>query len=601
MDGDGRSEVIIRTSNGVVFGDGAVAGGGASDNVQFLSIIHGLTGAELARATIPNPRLADGPMNGHMGILYLDGRFPSVLLAAKNRDSSNAFHGVITAGDWRGGSLTQRWSWVDNGAIHAPEGHQIRITDVENDGEDEFVEIGFVIDDNGTQRYNLGEVVHGDRFHVTDIDPDRPGLEKFIIQQNNGSGLATALFDVGSSSFIKKWYAGGVVDVGRGVVADMDAAYKGCEFFSTQPGIFNAKGTQIHTSHPFPPEAIWWDADLSREFVATVGSTAAAPAVSKFNPADPGNFSRIYTIYNETPPGVYQSYGGRPAFWGDILGDWREELLCVANDNSELRIYSPKTSSTNRLYTLMHNPQYRCQTTTKGYVQASYVDYYLGTGMTIPQPPPMVDAKLVWRGGAVATTWDAGATASWKDNGANSTFGGGDGVRFDISADSTTSVALTGVLQPSALTVYSPKNQNFDGTAGSLAGTMSLMKAGSSAMTLSGSHSFSGKSTIWDGALVMNESLTQSPLTVWGGTWGGTSAAGLTGGPVAGTGTFHQPATLAYRGGVPPARAWAMRAPPISPAESPRRTAPTSPWICPTTRPVPSLPATRWSSREIYH
>lgn len=124
---------------------------------------------------------------------------------------------------------------------------------MENDGKDEFVEIGFVIDDDGTQRYNLPEVVHGDRFHVTDIDPDRPGLENFIIQQNNGSGLATALFDVGSGSYIKKWYARGVVDVGRGVVADMDASQRGCEFFSTQAGIFNAKDTQIHASHPFPP------------------------------------------------------------------------------------------------------------------------------------------------------------------------------------------------------------------------------------------------------------------------------------------------------------------------------------------------------------
>ncbi len=196
MDGDGKSEVILRTSNGVIFGNGVTVSGGASDNVQFLSIVNGLTGAELARATVPNPLLADGPMNGHMGVLYLDGQRPSVLWAAKNRAADNSFHGTITAWDWRGGVLSQRWSWVDSGAIHAPEGHQIRIADVENDGKDEFVDVGYVLDDNGTQRYNLGEVVHGDRFHVTDIDPDRPGLENFIIQQNNGTGLATALFDV---------------------------------------------------------------------------------------------------------------------------------------------------------------------------------------------------------------------------------------------------------------------------------------------------------------------------------------------------------------------------------------------------------------------
>lgn len=117
MDGDGRSEVIIRTSNGVVFGNGAVQSGGASDNVQFLSIVDGLTGAQLARATAPNPRLSDGPMNGHMGILYLDGKRPSVVWAAKNRAADESFHGVITAWNWRAGSLTQVWSWVDDGEI----------------------------------------------------------------------------------------------------------------------------------------------------------------------------------------------------------------------------------------------------------------------------------------------------------------------------------------------------------------------------------------------------------------------------------------------------------------------------------------------------
>ena len=565
MDGDGKSEVLLRTANGVVFGNGNVVSGGASDNVQFLSVIDGLTGAELARATVPNPRLADGPMNGHMGILYLDGKRPSVLWAAKNRDSSNAFHGIITAWDWRGGSLTQRWSWVDSGAIHAPEGHQIRIADVDNDGKDEFVEIGFVIDDNGTQLFNVPEMVHGDRFHVTDIDPDRPGLENFIIQQNNGTGLATAIFDVGTGGMIRKWYAGGVVDVGRGVAGDFDPAVKGCEFFSTQPGIFDCKGNKLpYTSQPFPPETIWWDSDLVREFVSTIGSSGTSPGIDKFNTAT-GTSSRVISLYSDTaapgsPYNNYIAYGGRPQFWGDILGDWREELLCAATDNSELRIYSVRSpdsaKSSNgtgfRIPTLMHNPQYRLQATTKGYVQSSYTDFYLGTGMTPPPPAPMVDAKLVWRGGTGATTWDSGTTASWLDNGANSTFAAGDSVRFDIGGDATTTVALNGTLQPAAVTVYSPKNYTFDGSTGSLAGPMTLMKSGSASLTLSGNHSFSGNTTVWDGALVMNGSLTQSPLTVWGGTWGGAPTGGLKGGRVAGTGTFSQPAILAYRGGVTP-------------------------------------------------
>ncbi|WP_341405085.1 rhamnogalacturonan lyase family protein [Luteolibacter soli] len=565
MDGDGKAEVLLRTANNVVLGNGAVVSGGASDNVQFLSVLDGMTGTELARATAPNPRLSDGPMNGHMGILYLDGQRPSVIWAAKNRAADESFHGVITAWDWRNNSLTQRWSWVDDGAIHSPEGHQIRIADVDNDGKDEFVDIGYVLDDNGTQLFNIPEVVHGDRFHLTDIDPDRPGLENFIIQQNNGTGLATELYSAGTGAIIKKWYAGGVVDVGRGVAGDFDPNVKGCEFFSTQAGVYDCKGNNLgYANQPFPPEAIWWDGDLVREFVSTIGSSATSPGIDKFNTAN-GTSGRVISLYSDanapnSPYNNYIAYGGRPQFWGDILGDWREELLCVATDNSELRIYSVRSADTAktsngtgfRIPTLMHNPQYRLQATTKGYVQASYVDYYLGTGMTAPPPAPMVDTDLVWRGGSGTTTWDNGVSSSWTESGANATFTAGKAVRFDIGADATTPVALSGTLSPKDLTVYSPKDLTFDGTAGSLSGTMKLMKSGKGSLTLSGSHTFTGTTTIWDGALTLNGTLSSSPVTVWGGTWGGAAAAGLTGGRIGGTGTFSQPVTLGYRGAITP-------------------------------------------------
>jgi autotransporter-associated beta strand protein len=578
MDGDGKAEVIVRTANGVVFGDGTTLNA-PNDEVQYISIIDGMTGVEKARATVPVPSswATQTHMNGHMGIVYADGMKPSVIWQSSNRNADNSFNDVVTAWDYRNGSLTQRWSWPFTG--HTATAHQIRLADVDNDAKDEYVDIGLVLKADGSAQINQGtlnEVGHGDRFHIADIDPDRPGLETFLIQQNNGTGLATVYQAADKGAVLKKWYAGGVVDVGRGIVGDFDPNSKGCEFFSTQPGVFDAKGNQIYANNAFPPEAIWWGVPastlnaelgssvaskyLGRQYIATVGSTATSPAISWFDPNYPNNQSRIYTIYNETAPGVYQAYGGRPQFWGDILGDWREELLCVANDNSEMRIYTTKIpdiaktggSVPFRIYTLMHNPQYRIQTTTKGYVQSSYVDYYLGTDMTPPPPPPMVDAKLVWRGGAGATIWDAGVTQSWLNNGVNSTYANGDTVRFDISGNNTTTVALSGNLQPGAVTVYSPKSYTFDGTNGSIGGTTKLVKAGAGTLTISGNHSFSGKTTVWDGGLYVNGNLQQSPVTVWGGTWGGSLAAGVTGGRIGGTGVFSQPVTVKYRGAVTP-------------------------------------------------
>ncbi|BCU78573.1 hypothetical protein llg_32880 [Luteolibacter sp. LG18] len=576
LDGDGKAEVIVRTANGVVFPNGTTLTA-PDDEVQYISILDGQTGAEKARAVVPVPStwVAKTHMNGHMGIVYADGMRPSLFFHTSNRNPDQSFNNVATTWDYRNGVLSQRWTWPFSG--HYATAHQIRLADVDNDGKDEYCDIGHVLKSDGSGQMNgsvLNEVVHGDRFHVTDIDPDRPGLETFLIQQNNGTGLATVYQAADKSAVLKKWYASGVVDVGRGTVGDFIPTTKGCEFFSTQTGMFDSKGNMLVNRQPFPPETIWWGVDantvntaipglnkpyLCRQFVATVGSGATAPAVSWYDPRYPDTQYRTYTIYNETSPGVYQADGGRPAFWGDILGDWREEMVLVANDNSELRIYTTKipdvvkTSNGQpfRIYTLMQNPQYRIQATTKGYVQSSYVDYYLGTDMTPPPPPPMVDAKLVWNGGTGAMTWDAGTTQAWLNNGTAGNFANGDTVRFDIAGSNTTAVMLNGTLQPGALTVYSPKDYTFSGS-GVLGGSMTLMKAGKGALTLSGTHSFTGKTTVWDGALVVNGGLQGSPVTVWGGTWGGAGAAGNTGGRLAGTGQFGQAVTVKYRGAVTP-------------------------------------------------
>ena len=43
----------------------------------------------------------------------------------------------------------------------------------------------------------------------------------------------------------------------------------------------------------------------------------------------------------------------------DIFGDWREEFILRSSDNKSLRIYSTPDFTQHRVYTLMHDPQYR--------------------------------------------------------------------------------------------------------------------------------------------------------------------------------------------------------------------------------------------------
>ena len=566
LDGDGKAEVAVRTANGVTVTNAAgavVATIGAADNTtQFVSIINGLTGAELARTTLPNPWAQYGTLTNKCAIGYFDGQRPSVLFYGYNRNGSAEFYRVFTAFDYRNGQLTQRWTWAQN-TLTTPgsEGHQIRIADVDNDGKDEVCDIGHVIDDNGTQLFVIPEISHGDRFHIADINPDRPGLENYVIQQNNPSFLATAYYDAGTGQVLKKWYATDVVDVGRGIALDINSTHKGYEMYSTQPGIYNARAQQIYSNNVWAPEGLWWDADLLREFIDGAGNGALNPVINKFNQTT-GVSDRVFVpstttinLYNDGGAySIHQAYGGRPAFWGDILGDWREELVFVTSDYTALRIYTTTNVATNRLYTLMHNPAYRCQATTKGYVQSSNVDYYLGVGMTTPPPPPMVPATLAWTGGAGASTWDAGATSAWKNtaSSASSVFATGNSVRFDIAGANAAPVALSGVLQPGEVTVYSPTDYTFDGSAGSLSGAMKLVKAGKGSLRITGSHDFTGATTVWDGALRVDGTLSASPVTVWGGVWGGALAKGLTGGRLAGSGTVAQPVSLQYRGAITP-------------------------------------------------
>ena len=141
LDGDGRAEVAVRTARGVVLPDGSVITG-PDDTTQYLSILDGLTGHELARATITNLWPADGLLNSHFGIMYCDGVHPSVLVEGENRNASSVFQRETMVYDYRNGQLTRRWFFTPPPNSNLSWGHQIRIMDVNHDGIDDLIEVG---------------------------------------------------------------------------------------------------------------------------------------------------------------------------------------------------------------------------------------------------------------------------------------------------------------------------------------------------------------------------------------------------------------------------------------------------------------------------
>lgn len=383
LDSDGRAEVIIKSAHGVVFGDGQTLTA-ANNLVQFISVLDGLTGAERARAPVPTDYIADGPVGGHFGIAYLDGVKPSFIFKAKNRVGSGPFNLFVAAWDFNGSALTQRWKFL-RGNQNCPDNHQIRIVDVDRDGKDEICDGGYVLDDDGTLLYTLGTagVVHGDRFHIGDLDPDRPGLEGFGIQQNNPSGLLYFIYDAATGAMIRQHF-GGIEDTARGTAADIAPAHRGYEYWSFH-GIHEIKTGSVISpdpQRPWPNFRIWWDGDvlsenLNREFV------------EKWNPAT-GGVTRLLTA---SADGAVDSWRDAAQFYGDILGDWREEVVFEKSDHTAIMIFTTTTPTPTRLYTLPHNPEYRLCFTVKGYLQSNMLDYYLGDGMTPPPAPAIVPVQ----------------------------------------------------------------------------------------------------------------------------------------------------------------------------------------------------------------
>jgi rhamnogalacturonan endolyase len=383
FDSDGRAEVAVRIANGVRFGNGTTFSNG-NNNLQFIAILDGMTGAPRATAQVPTDYLSDGPMYARFGVGYLDGTNPSLVAYMKNRIGNGDFNLMFTAWRFTGSALTQQWKFL-RGNQNLPDGHNTRIIDVNGDGRDEVAEIGFMLNSDGTLRYSMAPagIIHGDRLHIAKLDPNRPGLQGYGVQQDNPSGLLEYYYDATNGAVLWRHF-GGPADVGRGMAGDVDPRFPGMEVWSFS-GLYNARTNQLtepDTSlRPWPQLGLWWDGDITMELLND-------GKFEKWDPNNPTPTNRLPRLLTTSSFGaVDASQGVQPTFYGDILGDWREEAVYTNAGFNELIIFTTNQPTSTRLYTLAHNPAYRNAMTLKGYLQSHHVDYFLGAGMTPPPRP----------------------------------------------------------------------------------------------------------------------------------------------------------------------------------------------------------------------
>ncbi|GBC99806.1 Rhamnogalacturonan endolyase YesW [bacterium HR17] len=404
FDGDGKAEVVARTAELTVDGTGNVIGdvdgdgrtnyvnpqtGRILEGPEFLSVFDGRTGREIARTRyIPRGKVSEwGDNYGNrcdrflMAIAYLDGVHPSIVMCRGYYAKT-----VLEAWDFHDGKLVHRWTFdttANGGRFRTYEGqgnHNLFVGDVDGDGKDEIIYGACAVDDNGSGLYSTGWG-HGDAMHLSDIDPDRAGLEVFQCHERPHP-YGVTLRDAATGKLL--WGFPAPRDVGRALAADIDPRFRGYECWAAGGGlwgkVWNCKGERIADAQLPVNMAVWWDDDLLRELLDDT-------VIAKWD----WQAGKLVRLFDARKWGCVSNNGTKanPCLVADILGDWREEVLWRTADNRALRLFVSTVPTPYRLYTLMHDPVYRLSVAHQnvGYNMPTQTGFYLGDGMThLPKP-----------------------------------------------------------------------------------------------------------------------------------------------------------------------------------------------------------------------
>jgi len=434
FDGDGKAELVMKTADGTVDGNGNVigdpdadyrnSGGYVLEGSEFLTVFNGETGAAMETIDYNPPRgnvndWGDGYGNRVdrflAGVAYLDGERPSFVMARGYYTRT-----VLAAYNWRDGKITEEWVFDSNepgNEEFAGQGnHSLSVADVDGDGKDEIIYGASVIDHDGTGLYSTGWG-HGDANHVSNLNPNRPGMEIYETYEDSSSPYGYAIRDAETGEVLWGVHTG--TDVGRGMAADIDPRYEGAELWASDSwdgsaggsGLFTVEGELITEKTPKSiNHAIWWDGDLLRELLD-----------HDFNEnTDPHGVGKIEKWNWETeeletllvPEGTRSNNHtkGNPSLQADIFGDWREEVIWPTSDSTELRIYTTTDVTEHRIYTLMHDLVYRLGVAWQNvaYNQPPHTSFFLGHGMDKPPVPKIVTEPF---------ESSTGSVSGWVDNG----------------------------------------------------------------------------------------------------------------------------------------------------------------------------------------
>lgn len=434
FDGDGKSEVILKTAPGSKDGEGnyvSKAGKnitkgddkkdyrnssgllmGKDGGPEYLTVFNGETGAAMQTVDFDPPRsiltssewgdsYANRSERYLAAVAYLDGVHPSVVM-------TRGYYTYVYAAayTWDGTDLKEQWlstntpteanggtgctvKYADgtsknntNKTLYAQGAHSVSVADVDNDGYDEIIFGSAVLDHDGTVLTYDGRG-HGDAEHVSDFDND--GKQEIFMAHEAGKHndkIIPYAVDI-------KRYNGDIMlqaaqgDIGRGIMDNVDDEYALSSgnlslFWSVAAdGIYNQAGEKVGNipntnGSNMENFAVYWDGDLGRELLD--GNKLVKYSIKS------GTERIYYNSKNSTLPGsINNSTKSNACLTADLFGDWREEIVLRYGDG--VRIYFSTIPTNYRLTTLMHDSQYHCAIAWQnvGYNQSPHTSYYIGS------------------------------------------------------------------------------------------------------------------------------------------------------------------------------------------------------------------------------
>ncbi len=408
FDGDGYGEFMVKTAPGTIDGQGnyvllgkdsptenLLSSRGKQDHgSEYITVFDGLTGAEISTIPYHTDYAAGlsywGDSNQNRSerylaaLAYLDGydKNPSPIFARGYY--SGAFVGAY---DFDGETLKERWvsrNITSGKGLWGEGAHWISVGDVDDDGKQEIIYGSACLDHDGKLLYRTG-MGHGDALHLSDFDPDHEGLEVFMPHEHKPYGVDFR--DAKSGKVMLRQEEGG--DTGRGLAAHFDYTRPDAQFltsaraqmYNCHDGSVNTEKWAIGSSGAGINCRIYWDGDLYDEFFDK-------SIIGKYNPSNKG-FDRVqFNGGNYMWGNLNNGSKNNPCVLGDILGDWREEIVTWTGDAANgfsLYINTTNQTSNVRMPHLMDDPQYRVQIVNQNccYNQPPHLGYDPATEHTV--------------------------------------------------------------------------------------------------------------------------------------------------------------------------------------------------------------------------